>query len=633
MKSDNKARRSAKNAHEIGRLYGEDPPGTTRPFTPPAKRRRAKWEKGEKLEATASRSDAFQGFRVTKPGLELESRKLELDESTESWAPSVEELSSEVQHRPGKGETRQTIQDNLHKTDIEDSYASRSPPPSSYSRLERSADTKDISSALHRNLSNFGKDLSSGHNEADECDVLDGVASTLVLSEDEVDGTTHSQDNINETCPSPAPQTRLSYDPDAGLICLDDDDSAFQNSASSAKEAISFSSPPHQVGIHAAGQDRDAKPPTEQESIEDPLVVGCLMDIADENLLREETIPPSFQSLDPHVQTSMLPASRPEHDSSKSLQVFEDHDFDTGDIDAELARLMDEPSTSPLHHQTYQPKEKENVPQASPDLDPEDVDAIFNSLPDYPTVPSSETNVSILDLAKTSENFAAPSSYIRPAQPHRSPSNPATFPPIALPTPTAPIPHYSPILGLSPTPRVLTVFRIGEALRHGARAYRLRQNPDTPFNHSGINAHTVKPAMNPTSLDTPRLILELYARVTSSHRDHRAGEQWFALADLWHPTRPPFLKAVWRGWKGCALEEGEGAVFLGEGGEGRIGRFLGTVRREKSKEKGEGDGLGWVLEVRSVWDCGWEDVRYVEKIVCAVVSNMGECRGKRPRAE
>ena len=146
--------------------------------------------------------------------------------------------------------------------------------------------------------------------------------------------------------------------------------------------------------------------------------------------------------------------------------------------------------------------------------------------------------------------------------------------------------HRSPIPGLSTTPRILTCFRLGEAINATSQSLRA--------------GHPVQ--------------VELYARVLSSLRV--GEEQHFRFADLWYNSSKGGLvvEGKWTGWKGLEVWEGDGNVFLdcnrsGKDEEGIMCRVVGRLER-----KAEG---GWRLEVNTCWEVGWEDVENVRSIVCS----------------
>lgn len=181
--------------------------------------------------------------------------------------------------------------------------------------------------------------------------------------------------------------------------------------------------------------------------------------------------------------------------------------------------------------------------------------------------------------------------------------SPATInplsPPIISSTPSIPRTPYpkptrdrSSILGLSASPILRTCFRLGSALKLGSNATRSNQH----------------------------VILELYARVLSSHRDESAGKQYFTLADLMNPERPPLLEAVYEGWKeGEPWRYDSGLLICEKKGNAAVDG--GSVSREKETERlcrclGRvvREGKGWCFKIMNVWKAEWEDVEWVRGI-------------------
>ena len=147
------------------------------------------------------------------------------------------------------------------------------------------------------------------------------------------------------------------------------------------------------------------------------------------------------------------------------------------------------------------------------------------------------------------------------------------------------------ITGLSTTKHVHTAFRIAEAIKAV----------------SHCPGHST--------------LIELYAIVTSSHR--QGHKQHFTFADVFYPSRPPFLQGTWEKWKGAELWEFESGRFLdcgtGDGlgraeedakkGLGKMARLIGHMVRERGGQ--------WEIKVESIWEAGWEDLEWVRGIVDA----------------
>ncbi|OCK76213.1 hypothetical protein K432DRAFT_306852 [Lepidopterella palustris CBS 459.81] len=137
----------------------------------------------------------------------------------------------------------------------------------------------------------------------------------------------------------------------------------------------------------------------------------------------------------------------------------------------------------------------------------------------------------------------------------------------------------SPIIGLSADMSLRTCFRVGEALNVGCQAVR--------------NSKTV--------------IIELYARVTSSWREPESGIQNFLFCDLFH-DHPPFMNGVYELWKGVELWDYDSGRFLVSSEQIRMCRCIGKMKR---------DGKRWKLVILNIWEAAWEDIDFVKGIVCA----------------
>jgi hypothetical protein len=158
--------------------------------------------------------------------------------------------------------------------------------------------------------------------------------------------------------------------------------------------------------------------------------------------------------------------------------------------------------------------------------------------------------------------------------------------PIIRPPFPAPIQHCSPIIGVSSSLLLRTCFRLGECLNIGCNAAR-----------------------NSNTQSSDSILLELYAKVVSSHRDANGVTQHFVFADLFHEMRGPFLNATCETWRGSELWEYDCGRFLGTEGERekRICRAVGRMKREGGK---------WKFVVLNIWEATWEDVEFVRSIIC-----------------
>ncbi|QDS72445.1 hypothetical protein FKW77_009456 [Venturia effusa] len=167
--------------------------------------------------------------------------------------------------------------------------------------------------------------------------------------------------------------------------------------------------------------------------------------------------------------------------------------------------------------------------------------------------------------------------------------NAIIHPPILRPPFPNPIRDHSPLIGVTPSLTLKTCFRIGECLNVGCTSAR---------------------TSNTQSSDA--ILIELYAKVVSSHRDPNGVTQHFLLADLFHEKRGPFLDAACETWRGSELWEYDCARFLcareASGGEKKLCRAVGRMKREC--------GGKWRFVVLNIWEATWEDVEFVRGIVC-----------------
>lgn len=153
----------------------------------------------------------------------------------------------------------------------------------------------------------------------------------------------------------------------------------------------------------------------------------------------------------------------------------------------------------------------------------------------------------------------------------------AEHPPIVRPPFPAQVRDRSPIIGLSADMQLRTCFRIGEALNAGSSALR--------------NNKTV--------------MIELYARVTSSWREENGVKQHFVFADLFH-KHPPFLEGSYDLWKSVELWDYDSGRFLGS--TDKMCRCIGKLKK---------DGQKWMFTALNVWEASWEDIEFARGIVCA----------------
>ncbi|KAE9970171.1 hypothetical protein EG327_010364 [Venturia inaequalis] len=161
-------------------------------------------------------------------------------------------------------------------------------------------------------------------------------------------------------------------------------------------------------------------------------------------------------------------------------------------------------------------------------------------------------------------------------------------PPIIRPPFPEPIRDRSPLIGVSASLVLKTCFRIGECLNVGCTFAR-----------------------NSNSQSSDTILIELYAKVVSSHRAANGVTQHFVLADLFHEKRGPFLNATCETWRGSELWEYDcGRLLCADlSGEKKICRAVGRMKREGGK---------WRFVVLNIWEATWEDVEFVRGIVCGV---------------
>lgn len=135
----------------------------------------------------------------------------------------------------------------------------------------------------------------------------------------------------------------------------------------------------------------------------------------------------------------------------------------------------------------------------------------------------------------------------------------------------------SPLFGITSAVTLRTCFRVGEAINAGCQAVRSHKN----------------------------VVLELYARVTASHREPKPKrKQVCTIRDLYHdhPTR---LEGTFDLWDQSVLWELDSRPFLAAGPDGMIARMIALMKR---------DGLQWRLEILNIWQADWDDVEYAASI-------------------
>ena len=146
-----------------------------------------------------------------------------------------------------------------------------------------------------------------------------------------------------------------------------------------------------------------------------------------------------------------------------------------------------------------------------------------------------------------------------------------------------PVLDRSPIFGATNTTMLRTCFRLGEALNVGSSAARTNTNA----------------------------VLELYARVSSSHREGR--KQHFVFRDLYH-DHPPHIEGTFELWQQSPLWDLDGRAFLHakDGQDSVMCRLIGRMKKEP--EPGGFGRIKYRLDILSIWEADWEDVDYVAGI-------------------
>lgn len=144
----------------------------------------------------------------------------------------------------------------------------------------------------------------------------------------------------------------------------------------------------------------------------------------------------------------------------------------------------------------------------------------------------------------------------------------------------------SSLFGVSSTNALRTCFRVGEALNAGCQAVRNNRS----------------------------LVLELYARITSSWREAKPSrKQHFIVNDLYH-DKPPFINGTFELWDQSVLWEQDSRPFLKANAEGIMCRMIARMKR---------DGTKWRLEILSIWKADWDDVEHVAGIHAKPVAEDG----------
>lgn len=131
--------------------------------------------------------------------------------------------------------------------------------------------------------------------------------------------------------------------------------------------------------------------------------------------------------------------------------------------------------------------------------------------------------------------------------------------------------------GLSNTTALRTCFRVGEALNTGCHAARNNRS----------------------------LVLELYARITSSWRDEKPSrKQHFVIHDLYH-DKPPFINGTFELWDQSTLWDDDSRPFLEASASGMMCRMIARMKRNSES---------WRLEILNIWPADWDDVEHAAEI-------------------
>jgi hypothetical protein len=158
-------------------------------------------------------------------------------------------------------------------------------------------------------------------------------------------------------------------------------------------------------------------------------------------------------------------------------------------------------------------------------------------------------------------------------QPFKSPIERKPIARRSFPQPTR---DRSPVIGISSGTVLRTCFRIGEAINAGSQA--IRENKD--------------------------VVIELYSRVKSSHREIGAIKQYFQLLDLYH-DRPPYLDATYHLWPNSELWDRDSQIFLDQN-EWKMCRCLGRMKRDEQQKL--------IFVALHIWEATWQNVDFVEGI-------------------
>ena len=245
--------------------------------------------------------------------------------------------------------------------------------------------------------------------------------------------------------------------------------------------------------------------------------------------------------------------------------------------------------------QPIKPIKTTHIPEENFDFDEPEFEDMINLLAGLPGTPMSN-HIESEDCHTLDEDLVPSpatsmhtiqSSPLKSTQPKQDIHNRFVRPPHP---PAVQIP--SPIQGLSHENRVLTCFRIGEAVNATARAQR----------------------------EGCKVFIELYARVLHSVR---AGPvQTFRIVDLWSdPNKLGIvLEGRWVGWEKSELLKKDGEIFWEEGLRraashlddkanryARKCRLIGSLERKASG--------GYLVNILNLWEAAWDDIAFAKRLI------------------
>ncbi|KAK4549380.1 hypothetical protein LTR36_006377 [Oleoguttula mirabilis] len=286
--------------------------------------------------------------------------------------------------------------------------------------------------------------------------------------------------------------------------------------------------------------------PVEEEDDLDMIIESLPSQVSRKTVAGKRQLPTPVNS-DPG---SLNIRKQPSRKSKEVLSIQTDEDFlelvDTDDDDAmaDLAEAVEE--TAVRRERTPPPRTVKQNTRAVDEYD------------DYGGALFSEAEKQLLDELRASTQDSTNKRIVR-----------KSFPP--------PVLDRSPIFGATNGTVLRTCFRVGEALNVGCHAVRTNKN----------------------------VMLELYARVTSSWREGKPGrKQHFVFQDMYH-DKQPHVSGTFGLWDQSRLWELDSTAFLVPRKEGIMCRVIARMRR---------DGLKWRLEMLSIWEASWEDVDFVAGI-------------------